>query len=131
MIEFRAEVWGWVVQSATEFSASSLNVKGFQVLNLAQRHDLAAKYLEMLGIDGASMVSAQGEFVLTDLITTNLSQSIDQSQSKFETPVMLERPVKEIVASILESVATDRVINALNMPSSASHPDMEIYRWGF
>jgi hypothetical protein len=41
---------------------------------------------------------------------------------------MLKLPIKDVVASIMESGATGRVINALNMPSSASHPDMDIYR---
>jgi len=41
---------------------------------------------------------------------------------------MLKLSIKEVVASIMESSATDRVINALSMPSSASHPDMDIYR---
>jgi|BogFormECP03_OM2_1039629.scaffolds.fasta_scaffold24844_1 hypothetical protein len=41
---------------------------------------------------------------------------------------MLKVSIKEVVSSILESSGTDRVINALNMPSSASHPDMDIYR---
>ncbi len=52
----------------------------------------------------------------------------DQSQLKFEEPHMLNLRIKEVVASIMESSATDQVINALNMPSSASHPDMDIYR---
>lgn len=42
---------------------------------------------------------------------------------------MLKLPIKEIVGSILSSIATDQVINALHMPSSASHPDMDIYRY--
>jgi len=41
---------------------------------------------------------------------------------------MLKLPIKEVVAAILTSSATNRVINALNMPSSASHPNMDIYR---
>ena len=41
---------------------------------------------------------------------------------------MLELSIKEVVASIMESSATNRVINVLNMPSSTSHPDMDIYR---
>ena len=53
----------------------------------------------------------------------------DQTQQRFEKPEMLKLRIKEVVASIMESSATDRVINALNMPSSASHPDMDIYRW--
>jgi hypothetical protein len=52
----------------------------------------------------------------------------DQSLQNFEKPEMLKLPIKEVVANIFESSATDRVINALNMPSSASHPDMDIYR---
>jgi hypothetical protein len=52
----------------------------------------------------------------------------DQSQQNFEEPEMLKLPIKEVVADIFESCATNRVINALNMPSSASHPDMDIYR---
>ena len=41
---------------------------------------------------------------------------------------MLELSIKEVVVSIMESSATNQVINALNMPSSASHPDMDIYQ---
>ena len=70
-------------------------------------------------------------FASFPLILFNLSADLDQSQSKFEEPNMLKLPIKAIVASILESGATKRVINALNMPSSASHPDMEIYGCGF
>ena len=40
---------------------------------------------------------------------------------------MLELSIKEVVASIMESSATGWVINALNMLSSACHPDMDIY----
>jgi len=52
----------------------------------------------------------------------------DQSLQNFEQPEMLKLPIKEVVADIFKSSATDQVINALNMPSSASHPDMDIYR---
>ena len=52
----------------------------------------------------------------------------DQSRQNFEQPEMLKLPIKEVVAAILTSSATNRVINALNMPSSASHPNMDIYR---
>ena len=53
----------------------------------------------------------------------------DQSLQNFEQPEMLKLPIKEVVADIFKSSATHQVINALNMPSSASHPDMDIYRW--
>jgi hypothetical protein len=53
---------------------------------------------------------------------------LDQSGQKLEEPEMLELSVKEVVASIMESSVTGQVINALNMLSSASHPDMDIYR---
>jgi hypothetical protein len=56
------------------------------------------------------------------------NKMLDQSGQKLEEPEMLELSVKEVVASIMESSVTGRVINALNMPSSASHPDMDIYR---
>ncbi len=56
------------------------------------------------------------------------AMAADQSLQNFEKPEMLKLPIKEVVANIFESSATDRVINALNMPSSASHPDMDIYR---
>jgi len=59
------------------------------------------------------------------MITTTVA---DQSLQKFEEPEMLKLPIKEVVADIFKSAATDQVINALNMPSSASHPDMDIYR---
>jgi hypothetical protein len=59
------------------------------------------------------------------MITTTVA---DQSLQKFEEPEMLKLPIKEVVADIFVSGATDQVINALNMPSSASHPDMDIYR---
>ena len=52
----------------------------------------------------------------------------DQSLQNFEEPKMLKLPIKEVVADIFKSSATDQVINVLNMPSSASHPDMDIYR---
>jgi hypothetical protein len=52
----------------------------------------------------------------------------DQSLQNFEQPKMLKLPIKEVVADIFKSSATNQVINALNMPSSASHPDMDIYR---
>jgi hypothetical protein len=41
---------------------------------------------------------------------------------------MLKLPIKEVVADIFASSVTNQVINALNMPSSVSHPDMDIYR---
>ena len=60
MTDFRANVWSWVVQSASTFSASTLNMEGFQALTQEQRFDLAARYMAKMGIDGDSMVSAQG-----------------------------------------------------------------------
>ena len=41
---------------------------------------------------------------------------------------MLSLPIKEVVAEIFASGATGQVINVLNMPSSASHPNMDIYQ---
>jgi hypothetical protein len=128
MTDFRAEVWNWVVQSASTFSASTLDIGCFQALTQEQRFDLAARYMAELGIDGDSMVSAQGASFLISLKLGNLQNTVDQSGQKLEEPEMLELPIKEVVSSIMESSATDRVINALNMPSSASHPDMDIYR---
>jgi hypothetical protein len=52
----------------------------------------------------------------------------DQSRQNFEKPDMLKLPIKEVVADIFTSSAAGQVINVLNMPSSASHPDMDIYR---
>jgi hypothetical protein len=60
MADFRMEVWSWVVQSASTFSASTLDVQGFQALTQEQRFDLAARYMVDLGVDGDSIVSAQG-----------------------------------------------------------------------
>lgn len=71
MTEFRAEVWGWIVQGASEFSASSMDVAGFRALSLEQQSDLAASYVRRLGVDGASMVSAQGALILTVLTTSH------------------------------------------------------------
>jgi len=65
------------------------------------------------------------QYFLSFVITT--ATAADQSRN-FEKPEMLKLPIKEVVANIFESSATDRVINALNMPSSASLPDMDIYR---
>jgi hypothetical protein len=56
------------------------------------------------------------------------NKTLDQTGPKLEEPEMVELSVKEVVASIMGSSATGQVINALNMPSSASHPDMDIYR---
>lgn len=56
------------------------------------------------------------------------STAADQTVLNLEEPKMLKLPIKEVVAKILESTADDQIINALNMPSSASHPDMDIYR---
>ena len=52
----------------------------------------------------------------------------DQCSQNFEELEMLKFPIKEVVANIFKSSATGQVINALNMPSSASHPDMDIYQ---
>lgn len=60
MAEFRAEVWGWIVQSASSFSASGLPIEAFRSLSKEQRCDLASRYMADLGIDGESIVSAQG-----------------------------------------------------------------------
>jgi hypothetical protein len=60
MQNFRAEVWGWIVQSASSISASSLDIEAFQSLTKEQQYDLAARYMADLGVDGDSMVSAQG-----------------------------------------------------------------------
>jgi hypothetical protein len=60
MTDFRAEVWSWIVQSASGFSASTLDIGGFQALSQEQRFDLAARYMAHFGIDGDSIVSAQG-----------------------------------------------------------------------
>jgi hypothetical protein len=60
MTDFRADVWSWVVQSSSTFSASTLDMEGFQALTQEQRFNLAAGYMAEMGIDGDSMVSAQG-----------------------------------------------------------------------
>ena len=60
MTDFRANIWSWVVQSASTFSASMLNMEGFQALTREQQFDLAAGYMAEMGIDRDSMVSAQG-----------------------------------------------------------------------
>jgi hypothetical protein len=52
----------------------------------------------------------------------------DQSWQNFEQPEMLKLPIKEVMAAILKSSVTNQVINALSMPSSASHPNMDIYQ---
>ena len=67
MQDFRAEVWGWVVQSASGISASTLPIKAFASLSKEQRCDLAARYMADLGVDGESIVSAQGTFLLISL----------------------------------------------------------------
>ena len=64
MDDFRAEVWGWIVQSASSISASTLPVEVFAGLRKEQRCDLAARYVADLGVDGESIVSAQGTFFL-------------------------------------------------------------------
>jgi hypothetical protein len=60
MRDFRDEVWGWIVQSASGISASTLNMEAFQGLGKEQRYNLAARYMRDLGVDGDSIVSAQG-----------------------------------------------------------------------
>jgi hypothetical protein len=60
MRDFSTDVWSWVVQSASTFSASMLDMEGFQALTQEQRFNLAAWYMAEMGIDGDSMVSAQG-----------------------------------------------------------------------
>lgn len=60
MQDFRAEIWDWIVQSCSDFSASTLEIEAFQGLTKEQRCDLAARYMADLGVDGNSMVSAQG-----------------------------------------------------------------------
>jgi hypothetical protein len=64
MTDFRAEVWSWVVQSASGFSASTLDIRGFQTLSQEQRFDLASRYMADLGVDGDSIISAQGTFLI-------------------------------------------------------------------
>jgi hypothetical protein len=64
MPDFRADVWGWIVQSASNISASSLPIEAFKGLSKEQRCDLAARYMADLGVDGESIVSAQGTFFL-------------------------------------------------------------------
>jgi hypothetical protein len=71
MRDFRAEVWGWIVQSASDMSASTLNIKAFQGLSKEQRCDLAARYMADLGVDGDSIVSAQGTSFLIFLEPCN------------------------------------------------------------
>ena len=63
MTDFRAEVWSWIVQSASGFSASTLDIGGFRALSQEQRFDLAARYMADLGVDGDSIVSAQGAYL--------------------------------------------------------------------
>jgi hypothetical protein len=60
MTDFRTEVWSWIVQSASQFSASTLDIGGFRALSQEQQFDLAARYMADLGVDGDSVVSAQG-----------------------------------------------------------------------
>ena len=60
MTDFHAEVWDWIVQAASGFSASTLDIGGFQTLNQEQQFGLAARYMKDLGIDGDSRVSAHG-----------------------------------------------------------------------
>jgi hypothetical protein len=60
MTDFRTKVWNWIVQSASGFSASTLDTRAFQALSQEQRFDLAARYMADMGIDGDSIVSAQG-----------------------------------------------------------------------
>jgi hypothetical protein len=79
-----------------------------------------------LGVDGNSMVSAQGTSFLI-FASFVITMAADQSRQN-EKLEMLKLPIKEVVADILESSTTDWVINALNMPSSAFHPNMDIYR---
>lgn len=64
MVDFRAEVWDWMVRSTSGFSASTLDIQGFQTLSQGQRLDLAARYMADLGVDGDSTVSAQGIFLM-------------------------------------------------------------------
>ena len=69
MTDFHVEVWNWVVQSASGFSASTLDIWGFQTLSQEWQFDLASRYMADLGIDGDSIISAQG----TSLILVTLS----------------------------------------------------------
>ena len=64
MRDFRAEIWGWIIQSASGISASTLPIEAFQRLSKEQQCDLAARYVADLGVDGESIVSAQGTFFL-------------------------------------------------------------------
>lgn len=61
MSDLREEVWGWIVEEASDFSASTLNTSGFGLLTRRQRESLAAKYMADLGADGDSVVYAQGQ----------------------------------------------------------------------
>ena len=81
MQDFHAEVWGWIVQSASDISASSLSIEAFQGLRKEQRCDLAARYMHDLGIDGESKVSAQGTFFLTFPEFCNNNSNSDRSKS--------------------------------------------------
>lgn len=62
MTDFRAEIWDWVVHSASDFSASTLDIGGFQALSTEQRFDLAARYMADLGVNGESIVTAHGMY---------------------------------------------------------------------
>ncbi|KAF8295390.1 hypothetical protein DL93DRAFT_2173907, partial [Clavulina sp. PMI_390] len=106
MSEYRQTIWGWIVESADDFSSSTLDPEAFHRLLAWERHDLASKYLERVGVEGTSLIEAQGV----------------PEEYKVE-----ENQAKKIIAGILDSASTEKVVNALNMPSSASHPDMDIY----
>jgi hypothetical protein len=80
MDDFRAEVWGWIVQSASSISASTLPIAAFEGLSKEQRCDLAARYMADLGVDGDSIVSAQGAFFL---IFLELHDNDNGGRSKF------------------------------------------------
>lgn len=121
-------MWTWIVHTASDFSALTMDADGFACLSEGQRHDLASQYMASMGVDGESFIFAQGLWLNSEAIVPFLMSASDQGSSKFEAPPMLEGQIKQIVASILASPQTDAVINALSMPSSASHPDMDIYR---
>ena len=81
MRDFRAEVWGWVVQSASGISASTLPIEVFASLSKEQQCDLAARYMADLGVDGESIVSAQGTFLLIFLELCNNNNNGGRSKS--------------------------------------------------
>ena len=80
MQDFRAEVWGWIVPSASGISASTLPIEAFEGLSKEQQCDLAARYMGDLGVDGESIVSAQGTFFLIFLELHNKNDNGGRSK---------------------------------------------------